>query len=160
DASAGSRLSGLARIQENKKGCRPFTTSQSDQIRDKILVVDRGGCLFILKAFYAQAAGAHGIVKEAPQMGEGIAEDAIDIHSVMIGHSEGLVLLDWIREAETKDAAEEASNASGTGTRSMLVAGFVQRKLTKEQLANARLSYNSLPIVNIHSISLPMATFG
>ncbi|KAG0203390.1 alpha mannosidase-like protein [Mortierella sp. NVP41] len=196
DASAGSRLSGLVRIQENKKGCRPFTTSQSDRIRDKILVVDRGGCLFILKAFYAQAAGAHGIVvinwdetsfsmtglspeetaaasasttastsksnakKEAPQMGEGIAEDAIDIHSVMIGHSEGLVLLDWIREAETKDAAEEASNASGTGTRSMLVAGFVQRKLTKEQLANARLSYNSLPIVNIHSISLPMATFG
>ncbi|KAF9122761.1 alpha mannosidase-like protein [Mortierella sp. 14UC] len=211
----------LVRIAENEKACRPFTSSQTAQIRDKILVVDRGGCLFILKAFYAQAAGAHGIVvinwddtsfamtgpspedvaatsktagtgttsaadtgssatKEAPQMGEGILEDAIDIHSVMIGHSEGLVLLDWIREAveaETKEAkasTSEASNISGTGTgagagtgtqggtsvRSGLVAGFVQRKLTKEQLANARLSYNSLPIVNIHSISVPMATFG
>ncbi|KAG0379647.1 alpha mannosidase-like protein [Mortierella sp. AD032] len=204
----------LIRITENEKGCRPFTSSQTAHIRDKILVVDRGGCLFILKAFYAQAAGAHGIVvinwdetsfamtgpssedltaspttttttttaadtaapagkKEPPQMGEGIPEDAIDIHSVMIGRSEGLVLLDWIREtveAETKKATSEASNTSGTGSksattggarvRSGLVAGFVQRKLTKEQLANARLSYNSLPIVNIHSISAPMATFG
>ncbi|KAG0275805.1 alpha mannosidase-like protein [Linnemannia exigua] len=210
----------LIRVTENEKGCRPFTSSQTAQIRDKILVVDRGGCLFILKAFYAQAAGAHGIVvinwdetsfamtgpsledlaaspttttstttaadtaapegtKEAPQMGEGIPEDAIDIHSVMIGHSEGLVLLDWIREtveAETKEAKAKATSEASTTTsttssagssategprvRSGLVAGFVQRKLTKEQLANARLSYNSLPIVNIHSISVPMATFG
>jgi hypothetical protein len=208
---------GLVRIKENEKGCRPFTSSQSSRIRDNILVVDRGGCLFILKAFYAQAAGAHGIVvinwdetsfamtgptpeeiaaatatttttteagsategkKDAPQMGEGIPEDAIDIHSVMIGLSEGQVLLDWIREAAEAEATEaeapnssSSSNAPGTETanvtvtsttkvRSGLVAGFVQRKLTKEQLANARLSYNSLPIVNIHSISVPMATFG
>ncbi|KAF9287448.1 alpha mannosidase-like protein [Linnemannia elongata] len=210
-----STASGLVRIKENDKGCRPFTTSQSTQIRDNILVVDRGGCLFILKAFYAQAAGARGIVvinwddtsfamtgpspeevaattttsttteaeakkKATPQMGEGIPEDAIDIHSVMIGRSEGLVLLDWIREAvETEMQSKEpdadttdsssSSNASGSGTEgtttttvrsSGLVAGFVQRKLTMEQLANARLSYNSLPIVNIHSISVPMATFG
>ncbi|KAF9539278.1 alpha mannosidase-like protein [Mortierella hygrophila] len=215
----------LVRIKENEKGCRPFTSSQSTQIRDNILVVDRGGCLFILKAFYAQAAGAQGIVvinwddtsfamtgpsadevaattatpttteagsaeakKEAtPQMGDGIPEDAIDIHSVMIGRSEGLVLLDWIREAaeaetQSKDAdadttdssSSSSSNASGSGTEGItttttttttvrfsgLAARFVQRKLTKEQLANARLSYNSLPIVNIHSISVPIATFG
>lgn len=213
-----STTSGLIRIKDNEKGCRPFTTSQSTQIRDNILVVDRGGCLFILKAFYAQAAGAQGIVvinwddasfamtgpspeeiaattatpttteagsteakkEAAPQMGEGIPEDAIDIHSVMIGRSEGLVLLDWIREAaeaetQSKEAdadttdSSSSSNASGSGTEgtttttvrsSGLVAGFVQRKLTKEQLANARLSYNSLPIVNIHSISVPIATFG
>ncbi|KAG0294872.1 alpha mannosidase-like protein [Linnemannia gamsii] len=208
---------GLARIKANEKGCRPFTSSQSLQIRDNILVVDRGGCLFILKAFYAQAAGAHGIVvinweetsfamtgpsaedvaaatttttteagsamegkKGAPQMGEGIPEDAIDIHSVMISLSEGQILLDWIREAAEAEATEAGSpnssspsNTSGTGAgagngaatsttsvRSGLVAEFVQRKLTKEQLANARLSYNSLPIVNIHSISVPIATFG
>ncbi|KAF9155965.1 alpha mannosidase-like protein [Linnemannia schmuckeri] len=214
---------GLVRIKENEKGCRPFTTAQSAQIRNNILVVDRGGCLFILKAFYAQAAGAQGIVvinwddtsfamtgpspeeaaattatptttdtgsategkKEAPQLGEGIPEDAIDIHSVMIGLSEGQVLLDWIHEAtaaetQSKEADADASdssssssssNASGprpgtegatttTVRSSGLVASFVQRKLTKEQLANARLSYNSLPIVNIHSISVPMATFG
>ncbi|KAF9141365.1 alpha mannosidase-like protein [Mortierella sp. GBA39] len=216
-----SATPGLVHIKENEKGCRPFTTSQSTQIRDNILVVDRGGCLFILKAFYAQAAGAQGIVvinwddtsfamtgpspeevaatnatpttTEAgsagakkgatPQMGEGIPEDAIDIHSVMISRSEGLVLLDWIREAaeaetQSKDAdadvtdSSSSSNASGSGTEgttttttttvkfSGLVARFVQRKLTKEQLANARLSYNSLPIVNIHSISVPIATFG
>ncbi|KAF9905426.1 alpha mannosidase-like protein [Linnemannia zychae] len=206
----------LVRIAENEKACRPYTNSQNARIQGKILVVDRGGCLFILKAFYAQAAGAHGIVvinsedksfamtgpspeeiaaassttdsgatpaadsgstetKKVPQMGEGILEDAIDIHSVMIGKSEGLVLLEWIREAdevaikESKAASEEsnisgAETGAGTGertrVRSGLVAGFVQRKLTKEQLETARLSYNSLPIVNIHSISVPMATFG
>lgn len=208
---------GIVRITANEKGCRPFTSSQSLQIRDNILVVDRGECLFILKAYYAQAAGARGIVvinwdetsfamtgatpeegaaatttatteagsategkKGVPQMGEGILEDAIDIHSVMIGRSEGQILLEWIREAAEAEAAEaevskssspSSSNASGTEAgndaatsttrvKSGLVAGFVQRKLTKEQLANARLSYNSLPIVNIHSISVPIATFG
>ncbi|KAF9935279.1 alpha mannosidase-like protein [Linnemannia zychae] len=195
------KVVGLTHIKENDRGCRPYSSSQSTQIQNKILVVNRGGCLFILKAFYAQAAGAKGIVvinwdevpfamtgpsieevgasnvaanlaaiinekKKEPQLGEGIPEDSIDIHSVMIGRSDGQVLLDWIQEtveSENQKNTAEMTNISGvdpTRVKTRIVGEFVQRKLSKEQLANARLSYNNLPIVNIHSISVPMATFG
>lgn len=178
----------LVRILENVSGCRPYTSSQSKRIRDKILVVDRGLCLFILKAYYAQAAGARSIVvinsdEEAfamaggpeqpanpssddngPQiesegappssqpnlMGEGIPVDDIDIHSVMVGFSEGQILLDWIQEVETHKGETPAT----------IVGGFVQRKITKEQIETARLSYNNLPIVNIQTITTAIATYG
>ena len=181
----------LVRIQENVSGCRPYTSSQSMRIRDSILVVDRGLCLFILKAYYAQAAGASSIViinseeeaftmggepkqpatptpsssedigpqienegaspsSQPNQMGEGILDDEIDIHSAMVGFSEGQILLDWIREVETFKGDTSAT----------LVGGFVQRKITKEQIETARLSYNSLPIVNIHTIPTAIATYG
>ncbi|KAG0265396.1 alpha mannosidase-like protein [Mortierella polycephala] len=191
----------LIHIQENEKGCRPFTNSQSNRIKDKILVVNRGGCLFILKAYYAQAAEAHGIViinteestfpmtgteskginnnnnnnppknqqeqsagpstKADPvQIGEGILDDAIDIHSVMVGQTDGRLLLDWMQEADTfsdpisTDADPRSEQNIG------LVAGFIQKKVTKEQRSSAQLSYNSLPIVNIFPMSIPMATNG
>ncbi|KAF9962508.1 ER degradation-enhancing alpha-mannosidase-like protein 1 [Mortierella alpina] len=184
----------LIRIQGNEKGCRPFTVSQSNNIRGKILVADRGSCLFILKAYYAQVAGAQGIViinsdettfamsnsvspqpsssdegsssgtADPVQMGEGIQEDAIDIHVVMVGHSEGQLLLDWIHEDET---LSPLSSTTDDDTRSdprdqimQLSAWFIQRKVTKEELVSARLSYNNLPIVNIFPISVPMATYG
>ncbi|KAF9188025.1 alpha mannosidase-like protein [Haplosporangium sp. Z 767] len=189
----------LIHIQENDKGCRPFTSSQSNRIKGKILVVNRGGCLFILKAYYAQAAGAHGVViinteegtfpmtgaesrsnnnsnnppgnqqeqgagpstrADPVQIGEGILDDAIDIYSVMVGKTEGRLLLDWIQEADT--FSEPAStDADPRSEQSIgLTAGFIQKKVTKEQRSSARLSYNSLPIVNIFPISTPIATYG
>ncbi|KAG0202260.1 alpha mannosidase-like protein [Mortierella sp. GBA30] len=196
----------LIRIDENERGCRPFTTLQSERIRDKILVVNRGACLFILKAYYAQAAGAHGVViinsdettftmtgpssdsshpdpsqsgggggsgsAGTVQIGEGILEDVIDIHAVMVGRSEGQLLLDWIKEVETTSFSSNSSAPSpndkdvkmdadkGEEPVAQLRAGFIQRKVTKEQLANARLSYNSLPIVNVFPIDVPIATYG
>ncbi|GJJ76591.1 ER degradation enhancer, mannosidase alpha-like 1 [Entomortierella parvispora] len=175
----------LVRVKENVSGCRPYTSSQSMRIRDNILVVDRGGCLFILKAYYAQVAGARSVViinsdeetftmgggpeqlaadtssssnqnarvsppPKSNQIGEGIIDDDIDIQSVMVGFSEGQILLDWIREVE----------AYRGDTPATLVGGFVLRKITKEQIDNARLSYNSLPIVNIHTMPTAMATYG
>ncbi|KAF9987256.1 alpha mannosidase-like protein [Mortierella antarctica] len=184
----------LIRIRGNEGGCRPFTVSQSSSIRGKILVVDRGSCLFILKAYYAQVAGAQGIViinsdettfamsssanpqpspsdegskpgtADPVQIGEGIQEDAIDIHVVMVGHSEGQLLLDWIHEDETlsplSSMAEEDARSGPEDRVMQLSAWFIQRKLTKEELASARLSYNNLPIVNIFPIAAPMATYG
>lgn len=184
----------LIRIRGNERGCRPFTVSQSISIQGKILVVDRGSCLFILKAYYAQAAGAQGIViinsdettftmsnsvgpqpspsdegstsgtADPVQIGEGIQEDAIDIHVVMVGHSEGQLLLDWIYEDETLSplsSVGEDDVRSDPGDGAMqLSAWFIQRKVTKEELASARLSYNNLPIVNIFPIAVPMATYG
>ncbi|KAF9576529.1 alpha mannosidase-like protein [Mortierella alpina] len=184
----------LIRIRGNEKGCRPFTVSQSSSIQGKILVVDRGSCLFILKAYYAQAAGAQGIViinsdettfvmsnavnpqpsssnegsksgtADSVQIGEGIQDDAIDIHVVMVGHSEGQLLLDWIREDETlsplSSMAEDDAQSDSEDRVMQLSAWFIQRKLTKEEVASARLSYNNLPIVNIFPIAAPMATYG
>ncbi|KAG0045884.1 alpha mannosidase-like protein [Gryganskiella cystojenkinii] len=189
----------LIRIHENTSGCRPFSSSQSKRIRGNILVVDRGGCLFILKAFYAQAAGASSIVvinseetafamtghvdsspaspsheqeeDMGPQieeeqtttttgpnmMGEGILDDDIDIHTVMVGYSEGQTLLSWIREVEDY---QQRHGEGDSGKVAMLIGGFVQSKVSKEQLDNARLSYNSLPIVNILTMPSSMATYG
>ncbi|KAG0303287.1 alpha mannosidase-like protein [Dissophora globulifera] len=201
----------LVRIHSNERGCRPYTTAQSNQIRDKMLVVDRGGCLFILKAYYAQVAGAHSIVvinsdNEAFQMtgagpspssaatseastrsgggststngyqdfGDGIKDDDIDIHSVMMGRSDGELLLEWIRQDEVEEQENEAEKkrkgnrtaSSDASTKddgddeleSYLAAGFVQRRVSKEQMANTRLSYNDLPIVNVFPISVPAPT--
>ncbi|KAF9109341.1 alpha mannosidase-like protein [Mortierella sp. AM989] len=183
----------LIRIQENRNGCRPYTTSQSNSIADKILVVDRGDCLFILKAYYAQAAGAHSVVvinteensfamtgndlnagaaaTNAPDgsestgskpgsrpIGEGIRDDDIDIHAVMVSRSEGQLLLDWIQESASLSGTDSPSNSPDDEQRPGLVAGFVQRKVTKDQMASARLSYNSLPIINVFSINVPVDT--
>ncbi|CAO3564639.1 unnamed protein product [Mortierella alpina] len=184
----------LIRIRGNERGCRPFTVSQSRSIQDTILVVDRGSCLFILKAYYAQVAGAKGIViinsdettfamsssanpqpspsnegstsgtADPMQIGEGIQEDAIDIHVVMVGHSEGQLLLDWIQEDERlsplSSTVEEDAHLDPGDRVVQLSAWFIQRKLTKAELASARLSYNNLPIVNIFPIAAPMATYG
>ncbi|KAG0013073.1 alpha mannosidase-like protein [Entomortierella chlamydospora] len=171
----------LIRIQENANGCRPYTTSQSKRIQDKIMVVDRGGCLFILKAYYAQAAGAHSIVVINTEegsfamtgagggsagsivkgVGEGIRDDDIDIHAVMISRSDGRVLLDWIRENESSSGVASSDSQVDDERISGLTAGFVQRKVTKDQIASARLSYNSLPIINVFSISnVPVDTLG
>ncbi|KAF9354580.1 alpha mannosidase-like protein [Mortierella sp. AD094] len=170
----------LIRIQENANGCRPYTTSQSKRIQDKIMVVDRGGCLFILKAYYAQVAGAHGIVVVNTEedsfamtgaggesagsatrgIGEGIRDDDIDIHAVMIGRSEGRSLLDWIQEYESSPGAASSDSHVDDEQMSGLTAGFVQRKVTKDQIASARLSYNSLPIINVFSINVPVDTLG
>ncbi|KAK3819877.1 MAG: alpha mannosidase-like protein [Benniella sp.] len=174
----------LVRLKDNEMGCRPYTSAQADRIRDKMVVVDRGGCLFILKAYYAQAAGAHSVVvvntedktfamtgpssKESPPasgsssgnvIGEGIHDDDIDIHAVMISRSGGKLLLDWIREDEkftSSSSSSETTESEDIG----LAAGIVQRKLTKEEIASARLSYNSLPIVNVFSISVPATAVG
>ncbi|KAG0006969.1 alpha mannosidase-like protein [Modicella reniformis] len=184
---------GLIRVQENKMACRPYTTEQAAKVRDTMVVVDRGGCLFILKAYYAQAAGAHGIVvintedatfsmtgassseaapgneESTPRggnsgivIGEGIQDDDIDIHAVMISRSDGHFLLNWIREEEDLALSSSSSSPSEVHKRkdTRLVAGIVQRKVSKEEMANARLSYNSLPIVNVFSIAAPLTTFG
>lgn len=180
----------LVRIDANTLGCRPFTPAQVDRIRGRILVVDRGGCLFILKAYYAQATGAHSLVvinsddnqfamtgaaadhskdvaassdTSAPtssgsssQLGDMIPDKDIDITSVMVGHAAGQVLLDLIREEEILRPDGRASKEQPR-----LVAGFVQRKLSRSQLESARLSYNNLPIVNIRTLKgQPMATYG
>jgi hypothetical protein len=171
----------LVRLKDNEMGCRPYTNAQADRIRDKMVVVDRGGCLFILKAYYAQAAGAHSVVvvntedktfamtgpssKESPPasggsvIGESIHDDDIDIHAVMISRSGGKLLLDWIREDEKftlSFSSSETTESEDIG----LTAGIVQRKLTKEEMASARLSYNSLPIVNVFSVSVPATAVG
>ncbi|KAG0241136.1 alpha mannosidase-like protein [Actinomortierella wolfii] len=52
----------MVRIHANPHGCRPYSVQEQEQVRDKIVVVDRGACLFILKAYYAQVAGASSIV--------------------------------------------------------------------------------------------------
>ncbi|KAF9210603.1 alpha mannosidase-like protein [Podila verticillata] len=180
----------LVRIDANTQGCRPFTPAQVNRIRGRILVVDRGGCLFILKAYYAQATGAHSLVvinsddsqfamtgaaashgkdvaassdTSAPtssggssQLGDMIPDKDIDITSVMVGHAAGQVLLDLIREEEILRPGGHASK-----DQPRLVAGFVQRKLSRSQLEGARLSYNNLPIVNIRTLKgQPMATYG
>ncbi|KAI1319085.1 alpha mannosidase-like protein [Mortierella claussenii] len=189
----------LVRIEQNVNGCRPFNSTQAHRVQDKILVVDRGGCLFILKAYYAQAAGAHSLVvinteettfamtgvdsnaaaataavsspsqpgepgghgNSGETVGESIQDDEIDIHAVMISHSLGQQLLDWMREdAAPKRSSSGSSSSFGSESveESSLVAGFVQRKVAKEEMANARLSYNSLPIVNVFSINVPKNT--
>ncbi|KAG0019679.1 alpha mannosidase-like protein [Podila clonocystis] len=180
----------LVRIDSNTMGCRPFTPAQVDRIRGRILVLDRGGCLFILKAYYAQATGAYGVVvinsddslfamtgasvdlgkdvaassdTSAPtssgsssQLGDMIPDKDIDITTVMVGHAAGQILLDLIREEEILRPDGRASK-----DQPRLVAGFVQRKLSKSQLEDARLSYNNLPIVNIRTLKgQPMATYG
>lgn len=180
----------LVRIDDNTTGCRPFTPAQVDRIRGRILVLDRGGCLFILKAYYAQATGAHSLVvinsddslfamtgasadlnkdvaassdTSAPtssgsssQLGDMIPDKDIDITTVMVGHTAGQVLLDMILEEEILRPDGRASK-----DQPRLVAGFVQRKLSKSQLEDARLSYNNLPIVNIRTLKgQPMATYG
>ncbi|KAF8978196.1 alpha mannosidase-like protein [Entomortierella lignicola] len=187
-ASKRIRAKSLIRIQENQNGCRPYTISQSDSIRDKILLVDRGGCLFVLKAYYAQAAGAHSIVvintednsfamtgvevnagstgsggdptgsKPGGGIGDGIRDDDIDIHAVMISRSQGKLLLDWIQEKKSSSGTVFSSGPVDDAQESGLVGGFVQRKITKDQIASARLSYNSLPIVNVFSINAPVDT--
>ncbi|KAG0339847.1 ER degradation-enhancing alpha-mannosidase-like protein 1 [Podila humilis] len=179
----------LVRIEENVLGCRPFTGAQSSRIRGKILVLDRGGCLFILKAYYAQATGAYGLVLintdenkfamtgasggqskgtsssdppaaassyGASELGDSIPDDDIDITSVMISHSEGQKLLDMIREEDI-----QRPDGMSSEDQPRLVAGFVQRKLSRSELDGARLSYNNLPIVNIRTLQDPaMATYG
>ncbi|KAF9398296.1 hypothetical protein BGZ94_006049, partial [Podila epigama] len=157
----------LAHIVENELGCRPFTKVQSKRIQGNILVLKRGGCLFILKAFYAQAAGAHSMVvintdeslfamtgvasnteersSLGSQIGDRIPEEDIDITSVMMGHSAGQELLDLLRE-------EEALRPWRVDSKPHLVGGFVQSKLSRSQLEGARLSYNNLPIVNIRTL--------
>ncbi|KAG0091741.1 alpha mannosidase-like protein [Podila epicladia] len=180
----------LVRIDSNTMGCRPFTPAQVDRIRGRILVLDRGGCLFILKAYYAQATGAYGVVvinsddslfamtgasadlgkdvaatsdnsvptssDSSSQLGDMIPDKDIDITTVMVGHSAGQLLLDLIREEEILRPEGRASK-----DQPRLVAGFVQKKLSKSQLEDARLSYNNLPIVNIRTLKgQPMATYG
>ncbi|KAG0353735.1 alpha mannosidase-like protein [Podila minutissima] len=180
----------LVRIDSNTMGCRPFTPDQVDRIRGRILVLDRGGCLFILKAYYAQATGAHGVVvinsddslfamtgasadlgkdvaatsdtsvptssDSSSQLGDMIQDKDIDITTVMVGHSAGQVLLDLIREEEILRPDGRASK-----DQPRLVAGFIQSKLSKSQLEDARLSYNNLPIVNIRTLKgQTMATYG
>ncbi|KAF8930813.1 alpha mannosidase-like protein [Dissophora ornata] len=186
------RTKGLVHIQGNENGCRPYTTAQASCIRDRMLVVDRGGCLFVLKAYYAQIAGAHSVIvinsedetfsmtgagtlspdpttsstaagsgSGGSTIGEGIHDDDIDIHAVMISHPEGQLLLEWIKQEEQESMSSSVPSPDPDEEREpRLVAGFVQRKVSKEEMANARLSYNSLPIVNIFSIDVPMATFG
>ncbi|KAF9434034.1 alpha mannosidase-like protein [Entomortierella beljakovae] len=170
------------RIQGNEAGCRPYTASQSLLIQDKILVVDRGGCLFILKAFYAQSAKANSIVvinneettfamtgavsnsatnsasstSGTGVIGDKINEDEIDIHSVMIKRSDGLLLLDWTNESISSDSSTHENPDDDNVQRPQLTGGFIQRKISEDQLATARLSYNSLPIVNIFSVNAPL----
>ncbi|KAF8941883.1 hypothetical protein BGZ52_013146, partial [Haplosporangium bisporale] len=89
-------------------------------------------------------------------LGDMIPDKDIDITSVMVGHAAGQVLLDLIREEEILRPGGHASK-----DQPRLVAGFVQRKLSRSQLEGARLSYNNLPIVNIRTLKgQPMATYG
>ncbi|KAF9914216.1 alpha mannosidase-like protein [Lobosporangium transversale] len=204
----------FARIEDNTNGCQPYTTAQSNLVKNKIVAVDRGGCLFILKAYYAQAAGAHSMIvintddnafvmtganankssssssssaptsesneSSEPQkshdqeinddllLGDNIHDDEIDIHVVMVGHSQGQQLLEWIQEESLNDpsmssdtnvidmdAAQEQEQRQPALVSTVVMAGIVQRKVSKEEMANARLSYDGLPIVNIIPVSIP-----
>ncbi|KAF9978931.1 ER degradation-enhancing alpha-mannosidase-like protein 1 [Actinomortierella ambigua] len=60
--TVSSGTSEMVRILGNTRGCRPYRTQEQSQVQGKMVVVDRGSCLFILKAYYAQAAGASGLV--------------------------------------------------------------------------------------------------
>ncbi|KAG0265113.1 alpha mannosidase-like protein [Actinomortierella ambigua] len=61
-SAVSSTTSEMARVLDNTRGCRPYRVQEQHQIRGKMVVVDQGSCLFILKAYYAQVAGASGVV--------------------------------------------------------------------------------------------------
>ena len=77
----------------SNNGCSVFP---ADTFRNKIAVIDRGGCNFSLKAYNAQIAGAKGVVivnnvagNATMTMAAGINADLINIPVIMVGNDDG-----------------------------------------------------------------------
>ncbi|KAI7894933.1 uncharacterized protein EV154DRAFT_414409 [Mucor mucedo] len=79
-------------------GCDPYSRKDSKIIKNKILLVSRGGqCTFIEKVLHAQKAGAKAVIFLNNQHGDirivGTAKTPVRIPSMIISHQDTLSLL-------------------------------------------------------------------
>jgi mannosidase alpha-like ER degradation enhancer 1 len=87
----------LFRDTERLVACTHFTPEEMKWIKDKILLVSRGGnCPFYEKALVAQRAGARGVVfidnKQEPLFRPSALENKMDMPSAFIALNDGIEL--------------------------------------------------------------------
>lgn len=79
-------------------GCDPYSRKDSKVVKNKILLISRGGqCTFIEKVLHAQKAGAKAVIFLNNQYGDirivGTSEIPVKIPSMIISHQDTLSLL-------------------------------------------------------------------
>jgi hypothetical protein len=102
---SGSSLTGTLIVADPVEGCTSFTNGLIRQEQVPIFIVKNGGCKYVIKAMYAQLAGAKMLIivdkdDEVPKepVGHDIGFD-ISIPTIIIGKKDGDKLIQSVTEA-------------------------------------------------------------
>lgn len=138
----------IAYFRDRLEGCETYFQRHRNAIRDNIVVVFRGGCLYADKVLRAQEAGAALVIvintdESTMQMlpADGVPLSQYKIPSVNIGRSDGLRLLEAYHRAAVSDVVL---------TPYWLFKGALDVRPKAERTT---LRYGNKPIVNIVRIN-------
>ena len=139
--AGGPRAQWKIAVAQPLDACYPLADAEDGQLRDRVLLVQRGGCYFSVKARHAEAAGARAIVVfDAAHTASGFFAMALPeaeermvgarspgITALSVPHSTGAWLL---KAASASRAAAAAAGSAGAGGQGQ-GQGFVEATVSR-----------------------------
>ncbi|KAI8806787.1 hypothetical protein BJ742DRAFT_773807 [Cladochytrium replicatum] len=167
---AGSREI-AERFNKVSVGCRPYTPAQRRAVAGRIVVVRRGGCLFIEKALNGEMAGAAGVIvvsdrdeifpmallSEPERLRRG--RDAVDpsnVPSWMIPRISGVLMLTEIANSWMRSEGDGRSGSWWTSEVAIPLTVFNRAwEIDAAPLVDVEFTYDHHIVKNLRVVGLP-----